>query len=187
MQSYILDSGGVVDFGSYAEDMALKSAEPGTVRLLFAAVARAGPARRLEALVTIAGLHVGGARRAAGRVLPAGFDPLTAAPTASAAAIQSTPRLFPPCPATEACAVATRPGPPWAASLSASSAEAPTAAPAAGALPQSSGLFVPSAGVSRTADTRVPSLTSVTPAPSSSPPPSAGAPAPLGALPATAC
>jgi len=81
----------VVEFGSVAEDMALRSVEPGTVRLLIAAVARAAPARRLEALVTIAGLDVGGVRRPAGRVLPFGFDSLTAAPTASAAATQSTP------------------------------------------------------------------------------------------------
>jgi len=148
MQSYFQDSGGVVEFGSVVEDMALKSVEPGRVRLLFAAVARAAPARRLEALVTIAGLDVGGARRPAGRVLPAGFDPLTTAPTTSAANTQSTPRPTQRSPVTGACAAAARPRPSWAASLSASAAEVPTAAPAAGALPQSAGLFAPNAGVS---------------------------------------
>jgi len=43
----------VAEVGTFTENMALKSADQGTVRLLFAAVARAAPARRLEALVKI--------------------------------------------------------------------------------------------------------------------------------------
>jgi len=53
VQSYFWDSRGVAEVGTFTENMALKSADQGTVRLLFAAVARAAPARRLEALVKI--------------------------------------------------------------------------------------------------------------------------------------